>query len=150
MQEPRITVIVPCYNEEEVLPKSSQVLGSILTKMIQAQQIRADSQVLFVDDGSSDKTWTLIKRFEAQNRIFSGLKFSRNFGHQNALMAGMKVAGKLSDAVITIDADLQDDPNLITEMVAHFKKGSEIVLGVRNDRTSDTIFKRFTAEKFWV
>ncbi|AVK60367.1 glycosyltransferase [Lactobacillus sp. CBA3605] len=149
MKQPRLTIVVPCYNEEAVLPKSSAVLGEIVTQLVQAQQINQDSQVLFVDDGSADKTWQLIRQFEAQNKVFSGLKFSRNFGHQNALMAGMKVAGKFSDAVVTIDADLQDDPNLIPEMVARFKAGNEVVLGVRNDRTSDSHFKRWTAETFY-
>jgi len=149
MAEPRLTIIVPCYNEAEVLPKSSEVLGTILMKMINAKQINSHSQVLFVDDGSSDQTWSLIRQYEQDSFIFSGLKFSRNFGHQNALMAGMKVAGKYSDAVVTIDADLQDDPELIPKMVANLKSGSDIVLGVRNDRSSDSTFKRWTAESFY-
>jgi len=149
MQQPKLTIIVPCYNEEAVLPRSSAVLGDILAAMINNQQIRADSQVLFVDDGSTDRTWELIQAFEKRTSLFSGLKFSRNFGHQNALMAGMQVAGHYSDAVITIDADLQDDPDLIPAMVADFKTGSQIVLGVRNDRSSDSTFKRWTAETFY-
>lgn len=149
MKQPRLTIVVPCYNEEAVLPESSQVLGAILKKMISTKQVNPASRVLFVDDGSHDKTWALIQQYEQAEPIFSGLKFSRNFGHQNALMAGMKVAGKYSDAVITIDADLQDDPKLIPEMVTRFTAGSEIVLGVRNDRSSDSRFKRFTAETFY-
>ncbi|MFD1420846.1 glycosyltransferase family 2 protein [Lactiplantibacillus songbeiensis] len=149
MAAPRLTIIVPCYNEAAVLPKSSQVLGTILTKMIQSKQVNPRSQILFVDDGSSDQTWTLIRQLEQDNLIFSGLKFSRNFGHQNALMAGMQVAGKFADAVITIDADLQDDPQLIPKMVTQFSDGNDIVLGVRNDRSSDSTFKRWTAETFY-
>jgi len=149
MAAPRLTIIVPCYNEAAVLPKSSQVLGTILTKMIQSKQVNPRSQILFVDDGSSDQTWTLIRQLEQDNLIFSGLKFSRNFGHQNALMAGMQVAGKFADAVITIDADLQDDPQLIPKMVTQFNAGNDIVLGVRNDRSSDSKFKRWTAETFY-
>ena len=149
MAAPRLTIIVPCYNEAAVLPKSSQVLGTILTKMIQSKQVNPRSQILFVDDGSSDQTWTLIRQLEQDNLIFSGLKFSRNFGHQNALMAGMQVAGKFADAVITIDADLQDDPQLIPKMVTQFDDGNDIVLGVRNDRSSDSTFKRWTAETFY-
>ncbi|RRK10487.1 glycosyltransferase [Lactiplantibacillus garii] len=149
MQQPRLTIIVPCYDEEEVLPTSSKVLGTIIQKLIQSDQINRDSKVLFVDDGSTDKTWPIIKNLERQSKIFCGLKFSRNFGHQNALMAGMKVAGATSDAVITIDADLQDDPQVIPEMVARFKAGNDVVLGVRNDRSSDSHFKRWTAETFY-
>ncbi|WP_338209173.1 glycosyltransferase family 2 protein [Lactiplantibacillus paraxiangfangensis] len=149
MQKPRLTIIVPCYNEEEMLPTSAKVLGEILQKLIQSNQLNRDSCVLFVDDGSSDRTWTLIKALEQQSPLYCGLKFSRNFGHQNALMAGMKVAGATSDAVITIDADLQDDPTVIPEMVARFKARSDVVLGVRNDRSSDSRFKRWTAETFY-
>lgn len=149
MHTPRLTIIVPCYNEEEVLPESSKVLGGILNNLIQKGQINSASKLLFVDDGSHDNTWPIIKDLEKQATIFTGIKFSRNFGHQNALMAGMKTAMATSDAVITIDADLQDDPNVIPEMVVKFNAGSDIVLGVRNDRTSDSRFKRWTAETFY-
>lgn len=149
MRNPRLTIIVPCYNEEAVLPKSAQILGEILTRLIDKKQINAESKLLFVDDGSKDQTWSLIQDLEKQSAIYTGLKFSRNFGHQNALMAGMKTAQATSDAVITIDADLQDDQTIIPEMVARFKVGSDIVLGVRNDRSSDSHFKRWTAEAFY-
>lgn len=149
MRNPRLTIIVPCYNEEAVLPKSAQILGEILTRLIDKKQINAESKLLFVDDGSKDQTWSLIQGLEKQSSIYTGLKFSRNFGHQNALMAGMKTAQATSDAVITIDADLQDDQTIIPEMVARFKVGSDIVLGVRNDRSSDSHFKRWTAEAFY-
>ncbi|CAM3078331.1 glycosyltransferase family 2 protein [Lactiplantibacillus plajomi] len=149
MQQPRLTIIVPCYDEEEVLPTSAKVLGTIVTKLIQSHQLDRESKVLFVDDGSTDQTWPIIKKLEGQSERFCGLKFSRNFGHQNALMAGMQVTGPTSDAIITIDADLQDDPNVIPEMVARFKAGNDVVLGVRNDRSSDSRFKRWTAETFY-
>ncbi|MFC6181544.1 glycosyltransferase family 2 protein [Lactiplantibacillus daowaiensis] len=149
MQSLRLTVIVPCYNEAAVLPKSAAVLGEIVERLIKDHQISSQSKLLFVDDGSSDQTWRLIQDLETQNPIYSGLKFSRNFGHQNALMAGMQVAGPVSDAIVTIDADLQDDPELIPKMVVRFKSGSDIVLGVRNDRSSDSTFKRWTAETFY-
>lgn len=149
MPQPRLTIVVPCYDEEEVLPTSAKVLGTILQKLMQNDQINHESKVLFVDDGSRDQTWAIIKKLERSSAIYSGLKFSRNFGHQNALMAGMKVAGPTSDAIITIDADLQDDPQVIPEMVARFKAGNDVVLGVRNDRQSDSHFKRWTAETFY-
>ncbi|VDG25140.1 glycosyltransferase family 2 protein [Lactiplantibacillus mudanjiangensis] len=145
----RLTVIVPCYNEADVLPKSAAVLGEVLRHLMKTEQISRQSKLLFVDDGSSDQTWRLIQRLETQDSMYTGLKFSRNFDHQNALMAGMKVAGPVSDAIITIDADLQDDPALIAKMVVRFKSGSDIVLGVRNDRQSDSFFKRWTAETFY-
>lgn len=149
MRNPRLTIIVPCYNEAAVLPKSAPILGDILTTLIEKKQLNAESKLLFVDDGSTDETWSLIQALEKQSPIFTGLKFSRNFGHQNALMAGMQVAQATSDAIITIDADLQDDQTIIPEMVARFKVGSDIVLGVRNDRRSDSWFKRWTAETFY-
>ncbi|MFB9770021.1 glycosyltransferase family 2 protein [Lactiplantibacillus modestisalitolerans] len=149
MLEPRLTIIVPCFNEEEVLPTSAEVLGGILTRLISENQISAASKLLFVDDGSRDHTWDIIQTLEKRAPIYTGLKFSRNFGHQNALMAGMKVAGQVSDAVITIDADLQDDPQVIPKMVAALRDGHDVVLGVRNDRSSDSRFKRWTAESFY-
>ncbi len=144
-----LTIVVPCYNEAEVLPTSAETLRQILQNMIDIKQVSQKSKILFVNDGSRDKTWSLIQQLERDNALFTGLKFSRNFGHQNALMAGMKVAGKYSDCVITIDADLQDDENLIPKMVASYQEGNEVVLGVRNDRSSDSHFKRWTAEAFY-
>ncbi|MBF7140630.1 glycosyltransferase family 2 protein [Pediococcus pentosaceus] len=149
MKQTKLTIVVPCYNEEEVLPISAETLRSIMQQMIDSNQVDGNSKILFVNDGSKDKTWSLIKDLESKDNIFTGLKFSRNFGHQNALMAGMKVAGRYSDCVITIDADLQDDENLISKMVASYQKGNEVVLGVRNDRSSDSHFKRWTAETFY-
>lgn len=149
MKRTKLAIVVPCYNEEEVLPTSADILLNIMQKMIDIKQIDANSKILFVNDGSKDGTWTLIKQLEQKNSLFTGLKFSRNFGHQNALMAGMEVAGKYADCVITIDADLQDDETLIPKMVASYQEGNEVVLGVRNDRSSDSKFKRWTAESFY-
>ncbi|WP_047999732.1 glycosyltransferase family 2 protein [Lactiplantibacillus herbarum] len=149
MEQPKLAIVVPCYNEEAVLPASAKVLRNILQEMIDKGQVHATSKILFVNDGSRDNTWKLIQQLEKQDSLLTGLKFSRNFGHQNALMAGMEIAGKYADCVITIDADLQDDENLIPTMITSYQAGNEIVLGVRNDRSSDSKFKRWTAETFY-
>ena len=149
MKDIKLTIVVPCYNEEDVLPKSSIILSNILHKMIDNNQINKESKILFVDDGSNDNTWKIIHDLENKDTCFSGIKFSKNFGHQNALLAGMTIAYKYSDAVITIDSDLQDDPNLIPQMIQKFKEGNDIVFAVRNDRSSDSIFKRESAEMFY-
>lgn len=148
---PRLTLVVPCYNEEPVLPTTAPILADIVTTLIQQNEIAGDSKILFVDDGSRDQTWTLITQLTNNNHLFTGIKFSRNYGQEAALMAGMQTAQAHSDCVITIDADLQDDPQLIPEMVAQAKSGYDVVYGVRNDRSTDTWFKRTTAESFyWV
>lgn len=144
-----LTIVVPCYNEEEVLPETVKELGEILNKLIQENLINQDSKILFVDDGSKDNTWKLIKEYEEINKHVTGIKFSRNYGHQNALIAGMTVAVKKSDMIITIDADLQDDVNAIFEMVRKYHEGIDVVYGVRNSRETDTIFKRRTALAFY-
>lgn len=144
-----LTIVVPCYNEEEVLPETVKELGKILDKLIQENLINQDSKILFVDDGSKDNTWKLIKEYEEINKHVTGIKFSRNYGHQNALIAGMTVAVKKSDMIITIDADLQDDVNAIFEMVRKYHEGIDVVYGVRNSRETDTIFKRRTALVFY-
>ncbi|NLR08381.1 MULTISPECIES: glycosyltransferase family 2 protein [Lactobacillaceae] len=146
---PRLTLVVPCYNEEPMLPTSARVLHDIMTRLITAQQITADSKILFVDDGSQDRTWGLITQLRHEDALFTGLKFSRNYGQEAALMAGMQVAHRYADLIITIDADLQDDPQLIFKMVAQAHAGFDIVYGVRNDRSTDTWFKRSTAEGFY-
>ena len=144
-----LTIVVPCYNEEEVLPETVKELGEILNKLIQENLINQDSKILFVDDGSKDNTWKLIKEYEEINKHVTGIKFSRNYGHQNALIAGMTVAVKKSDMIITIDADLQDDVNAIFEMVRKYHEGIDVVYGVRNSRETDTVFKRRTALAFY-
>ena len=149
MDKNYLTIVVPCYNEEEVLPETVKELGEILNKLIQENLINQDSKILFVDDGSKDNTWKLIKEYEEINKHVTGIKFSRNYGHQNALIAGMTVAVKKSDMIITIDADLQDDVNAIFEMVRKYHEGIDVVYGVRNSRETDTIFKRRTALAFY-
>ena len=149
MDKNYLTIVVPCYNEEEVLPETVKELGEILNKLIQENLINQDSKILFVDDGSKDNTWKLIKEYEEINNHVTGIKFSRNYGHQNALIAGMTVAVKKSDMIITIDADLQDDVNAIFEMVRKYHEGIDVVYGVRNSRETDTIFKRRTALAFY-
>lgn len=149
MDKNYLTIVVPCFNEEEVLPETVKELGEILNKLIQENLINQDSKILFVDDGSKDNTWKLIKEYEEINKHVTGIKFSRNYGHQNALIAGMTVAVKKSDMIITIDADLQDDVNAIFEMVRKYHEGIDVVYGVRNSRETDTVFKRRTALAFY-
>lgn len=144
-----LTIIVPCYNEEEVLPETVKELGNILNHLIKSNNISTESKILFVNDGSKDKTWELISRYTAQYSYVTGIKFSRNYGHQNALLAGMSIAVKYSDMIITIDADLQDDVNAIPKMVSEFQQGYDVVYGVRNSRKTDTFFKRRTALAFY-
>lgn len=140
-----LTIVVPCYNEEEVLPETVKELGAILNQLIQAQKISVNSKLLFVNDGSRDQTWNLIQKFSQKHDYVTGIKFTRNYGHQNALLAGMNVAVPYSDMIITIDADLQDDVNAIPKMVDAFLAGYDVVYGVRNSRKTDTAFKRQTA-----
>lgn len=144
-----LTIIVPCYNEEEVLPETVKELGVVLESMISEEQVSSNSKLLFVDDGSKDKTWELIKKFENQFEYVTGIRFSRNYGHQNALLAGLTTAVDYSDMTITIDADLQDDVNAIPEMVKKYHEGIDVVYGVRNNRDTDTAFKRKTAMAFY-
>lgn len=144
-----LTIVVPCYNEEEMLPESAKVFAKITRQLILNQKISPKSKILFVDDGSTDQTWHIIKELEQQDALFSGLKFSRNFGHQNALLAGMQTAVKFSDWIVTIDCDLQDDPQKIFNMVNETLKGNQIVYGVRKARTKDSWFKLNSAELFY-
>lgn len=145
----KLSIVVPCYNEEEVLPETTKELSQIVNGLIESRKISADSKIVYVDDGSKDKTWAMINNFSKEIDIVSGVKLSRNFGHQGALLAGVTSASKDSDAVITIDADLQDDVNAIPKMVDEYLNGAEVVYGVRNNRDTDTAFKRNTAEMFY-
>ena len=144
-----LTIVVPCYNEEEVLPETVKELGGVLENMIAERKVADNSKILFVDDGSKDKTWSLIQKFEKEHDYITGIKFSRNFGHQNALVAGLTTAVNYSDMMITIDADLQDDINAIPKMVQKYHEGKDIVYGVRNNRDTDTAFKRKMALAFY-
>jgi len=149
MEEPILTVVIPCFNEEEVLPETLVQLKSLLHEMIANKNISPDSRLLFVDDGSKDSTWEMIYKESIEGELVRGLKLARNVGHQNALLAGLFSAKKLSDCVISIDADLQDDIQVIHEFVEKFKNGYDIVYGVRGSRDSDSFFKRTTAEGFY-
>ncbi|RTE09877.1 glycosyltransferase family 2 protein [Paenibacillus whitsoniae] len=149
MANPILTIVVPCYNEEEVLPETVFRLSAILDGMIAEALISADSTMLLVDDGSKDATWQLIDRFHEANTFVTGLKLARNAGHQSALLAGLMQAKAYSDCVVSIDADLQDDTDVIREFVVKYREGYDIVYGVRQDRSSDTLFKRATAQGFY-
>lgn len=144
----KLAIVVPCYNEQEILPQSLPVLQKVLQQLQSQQQISADSQIVFVDDGSQDQTWSLISQFSQTNANVAGIKLSRNFGHQNALLAGLSTVSD-ADFIVTIDSDLQDDPQVIAQMVQQYYAGAEVVYGVRNNRDSDSRFKRTTAEWFY-
>ena len=144
-----LTIVVPCYNEQEVLPETVKELGGVLEKLIKDGKVSPQSKILFVNDGSKDKTWELISKYTKEYEYVTGIKFSRNYGHQNALLAGMSVAVKYSDMIITIDADLQDDIYAIPKMVEKYNEGYDVVYGVRNSRETDTFFKRRTALAFY-
>jgi len=144
----KLAIIVPCYNEEEVLPDTSEQMIRLLNDFMDKNLISPESYILFVDDGSRDNTWLLIEQYYNNSKNIKGLKLSRNFGHQNALLAGMFNAGD-ADVLISIDADLQDDLLAMEEMLLKYKEGYEIVYGVRDDRSSDSYFKRSTAMGFY-
>ena len=142
-------IVVPCYNEEEVLPETSRRLREKLEGLMAAGMISEKSRVLFVNDGSRDKTWSLIKALHEENHLFSGANLSRNRGHQNALLAGLMTARERCDMAISMDADLQDDVDAVDGMLERYYAGCDIVYGVRSSRKKDTFFKRFTAEGFY-
>lgn len=142
-------IVIPCYNEEAVLPETASRLKDKLRRMRETGSISDESRVLFVDDGSKDRTWQLIQKLHDSDSLFSGLKLSRNRGHQNALLAGLMTAKEYADAVISMDADLQDDIEAMDEFLRHYREGCDIVYGVRNTRKTDTVFKRNTAALFY-
>ena len=149
MSKPKLAIVVPCYNEEEVLPRTAKRLLEVLDGLISPNKINDESFILFVDDGSKDRTWTIIEDLAKQNTKIKGLKLTRNFGHQNALLAGMEYIFNKCDCLITIDADLQHDEQAIGEFVQKYIDGAEIVLGIRKDRKVDSIFKKLTALIFY-
>lgn len=142
-------IVVPCYNEEEVLPETARRLGDKLAALTAAGKISPQSRVLFVNDGSEDRTWPLIKELHQSDPRFLGADLSRNRGHQNALLAGLMTAKDRCDMAISMDADLQDDVDAVDAMVEQYRQGCDIVYGVRSSRKKDTFFKRFTAEAFY-
>lgn len=148
-KEPILYVVVPCYNEEEVLEETTKQLKVKMESLINKKEISAKSKVMYVNDGSKDKTWEIIKKINKKEKLFTGVTLSRNRGHQNALLGGLMTAKNYADIVISMDADLQDDINAMDEMIKKYKEGNEIVYGVRSARKKDTLFKRVTAEGFY-
>ncbi len=144
-----IYMVIPCYNEEPVLDETTRQLVPKLKHLIEQGKISENSRILYVNDGSKDRTWQVIKRLYEENDLVSGLNLSRNRGHQNAVLAGLMYAKEFCDAAISMDADLQDDIQAIDEMVDKFNQGIDVVYGVRSSRKKDTFFKKFTAEGFY-
>jgi glycosyltransferase involved in cell wall biosynthesis len=145
-----LAIIIPCYNEEAVLPEAAKRLRHKIDDLILKNLISDASKIVFVDDGSQDGSWKLITKYHTENpRLFSGIKLSKNRGHQNALLCDLLKMQDLCDAAISMDADLQDDIEIIDEMLAGYIKGSEIVYGVRSERKTDTVFKRISAHYFY-
>ena len=142
-------LVIPCYNEQEVLPETSKRLLEKLESLMEQKMISKDSRILFVNDGSRDRTWEMIEELHRENPVFLGVKLSRNRGHQNALLGGLMTAKEYADMVISLDADLQDDIDVIDQFVEKYYEGCEIVYGVRSARNTDTFFKKFTAEGFY-
>ena len=149
MSKPILWIIVPCYNEEAVLPITAPLFLQKLTGLIAAEKVAEDSRILFVNDGSKDKTWEIIRELARGDEHFLGIAQSRNRGHQNALLAGLMEAKDRCEITITIDCDGQDDMNAMDAMVEEYKKGCDIVYGVRSSRKSDSFFKRSTARSFY-
>lgn len=149
MDAPILYIVIPCYNEEKVLPVTNALFADKLSALIQNGEISEKSRVLFVDDGSKDNTWAVISDLRAKNPQFAGLKLSRNQGHQNALLAGLMTAKNYADITISIDCDGQDDVDAMDKMLKEYKDGAEIVYGVRAARDTDTVFKRTTAKWYY-
>ena len=145
----KLYIVIPCYNEEEVLDKTKTELKKKMNTLIQNKKIDKQSKVIFVNDGSKDKTWDLIQQFYQGDKLFGGINLSRNRGHQNALLAGLLTVKDDADIVISMDADLQDDIDAIDLMIEKRKEGADVVYGVRNSRKKDSFFKRITAQGFY-
>lgn len=142
-------IVVPCYNEEEVLPETSRRLKEKMEALVAAGTVNKGSRILFVNDGSRDRTWEIISALHAADPVFSGVDLTRNRGHQNALLAGLMTTKDRCDMAISMDADLQDDVDAVDKMIEEYHAGCDIVYGVRSSRKKDTFFKRFTAEGFY-
>ncbi len=145
----KLYMVIPCYNEQEVLPETSKRLKEKLSTLVKAGKIDPESRIIFVNDGSKDRTWEIIRRLHEEDPVFGGVNLSRNRGHQNALLAGLMTVKDHADMAISMDADLQDDINAIDEMVEKYLNGTDIVYGVRSSRAKDTFFKKATAEGFY-
>lgn len=148
-KQPKLYVIIPCYNEEEVLPITAPEFLAKLQQMIEKGLIDEESRILFVNDGSRDSTWEIIENLAKRDVHYTGISQSRNRGHQNAVLAGLMEAKELCDITISIDCDGQDDINAMEEMVTEYLDGAEVVYGARSSRKTDSFFKRFTAESFY-
>lgn len=142
-------LVIPCYNEEEVLPITTKKLTEKLDNMIKDKLVSKESRIMYVNDGSKDRTWELIGQFNKTNKYITGVNLSRNRGHQNALLAGLMTAKEYADIVVSMDADLQDDIDVVDKMVIEYNNGCDIVYGVRSARKTDTWFKKTTAEGFY-
>ena len=148
-KEEILYVVVPCYNEEEVLEETTKQLKVKMEKLVKDKIVSEKSRVMYVNDGSKDKTWDLIQKISKREKYFTGISLSRNRGHQNALLGGLMTAKNYADVIISMDADLQDDINAMDEMLEKYYDGCDIVYGVRSARKKDTFFKRVTAEGFY-
>jgi len=148
-EKPVLYMVIPCYNEEEVLEETTKQLKVKMKELIKGKKISSKSRVMYVNDGSKDKTWELIKKINSKEELFTGITLSRNRGHQNALLGGLMTAKNYADVVISMDADLQDDIGAIDGMIDKYLEGCDIVYGVRSARKKDTFFKRVTAEGFY-
>ena len=149
MKDTKLFVVLPCYNEEEVLRETSKRLFELYSKMIGDGTISSESRIVFVDDGSRDRTWEIISGLCDSDEVYRGVKLAHNAGHQNALLGGLMTIKDECDCAVSIDADLQDDINVIPDMVKKFDEGCDVVYGVRSDRKTDTFFKRTTAQGFY-
>ena len=149
MKDNILYIVIPCYNEEDVLEETTKRLKVKMNKLVENKIISNKSKVLFVNDGSKDKTWKLIESIEKKEKYFTGISLSRNRGHQNALLAGLLTAKEKADVIISMDADLQDDIEAIDKMLEKYNDGADIVYGVRNSRKKDTLFKKTTAQGFY-
>ena len=145
----KLYMVIPCYNEQEVLPETSKRLKEKLSTLVEVGKIDPESRIIFVNDGSKDRTWEIIRRLHEEDPVFGGVNLSRNRGHQNALLAGLMTVKDHADMAISMDADLHDDINAIDEMVEKYLNGTDIVYGVRSSRAKDTFFKKATAEGFY-
>ncbi len=145
----RLYFVIPCYNEEEVLPETAKQLYQVYCSLVEKKQISEKSRIVFVNDGSTDRTWEQIEAFHQENPVYQGISLSRNRGHQNALLAGLMTVKDKCDMTVSLDADLQDDIAAIAEMVEKYHEGCDVVYGVRSARDTDTFFKKYTAEGFY-
>jgi len=145
VENPKLVLVIPCYNEEEIIVETIEKTYEFLVELIDSKMVSEDSFIKFVDDGSSDETWSIISSNAIKYDLIKAIKLSKNEGHQNALIAGMESIVDICDCVVTLDADLQQDMNAIYEMLERYKEGYEVVLGIRMDRSSDTFFKKITA-----